>query len=225
MNKEIAVVDYGMGNIHSIDKALKFVASGDNIKVTDKPQDLADADKVVFPGVGAIRDCVAALKSSGLDAAIKQAAKEKPLMAICVGMQALFENNEEDANSHGLGILQGDVKLIKDDGGKAQPQEKSQEEFQERLKVPQIGWNQLNLVDPDHPLYYKIAQNSYFYFVHSYYCLSDDPKIASAKCTYGIEFDAAVLSGNVFATQFHPEKSQDDGLQMLKNFCQWEGCK
>lgn len=209
MSQEIAVVDYGMGNIHSIEKALKFVATADNIKVTDKPQDLINADKVVFPGVGAIRDCITALQTSGLDTAIKQVAQEKPLMAICVGMQALYESNEEYANSRGLGILAGDVKLIQDSS----------------IKVPQIGWNQINLVDPEHPLYYKIAQQSYFYFVHSYYCLSDNPNIASAKCTYGLEFDAAILSDNIFATQFHPEKSQDDGLQMLKNFCQWEGHK
>ena len=214
MSQEIAVVDYGMGNIHSIEKALKFVAAGDNVKVTDKPQDLANADKVVFPGVGAIRDCINALKASGLDNAIKAAAQEKPLMAVCVGMQALFENNEEDTNVSGLGILQGEVKLIQDLAG---------DKFQNKIKVPQIGWNQLNIVDIEHPLYNNIAQQSYFYFVHSYYCAISNNEISSAKCTYGIEFAAAVRSGNIFATQFHPEKSQDDGLQLLKNFCQWGG--
>lgn len=213
MSNKIAVIDYGMGNIHSIDKALRFIAPNDHITVTNEAREIANADKVVFPGVGAIRDCIAALKDSGLDAAIRQASQEKPLMAICVGMQALFENNEEDAGSHGLGILKGDVKLIRENTG----------EQTQMLKVPQIGWNQIDIINTEHPLYHNIPQRSYFYFVHSYYCLSDESTISSAKCSYGIEFDAAVLSNNIFATQFHPEKSQDDGLQMLKNFCQWNG--
>ncbi len=215
MSNTIAVIDYGMGNIHSIDKALRFIAPNDHITVTNEAREIANADKVVFPGVGAIRDCIAALKDSGLDAAIRQASQEKPLMAICVGMQALFENNEEDAGSHGLGILKGDVKLIRENAG-----EQTQTQM---LKVPQIGWNQIDIINTEHPLYHNIPQKSYFYFVHSYYCLSDESAISSAKCSYGIEFDAAVLSNNIFATQFHPEKSQDDGLQMLKNFCQWNG--
>lgn len=215
MSNKIAVIDYGMGNIHSIDKALRFIAPNDHITVTNEAREIANADKVVFPGVGAIRDCIAALKDSGLDAAIRQASQEKPLMAICVGMQALFENNEEDTDSHGLGILKGDVKLIRENTG---------EQIQtQMLKVPQIGWNQIDIINTEHPLYHNIPQRSYFYFVHSYYCLSDESAISSAKCSYGIEFDAAVLSNNIFATQFHPEKSQDDGLQMLKNFCQWNG--
>ena len=216
MKKDVAVVDYGAGNIHSIDKALNYVSPDDNIAVVSDPQAVADADRVVFPGVGAIGDCIAALQEQGLDEAIRKAAQEKPLLAICVGMQALFGANEESGGGLGLSILDGEVKHLpnKTEGG-----------GMERIKVPQMGWNQVMLADKmlSHLLFDKVAQGTRFYFVHSYYCLAEDSRISAAKCNYGLEFDAAVVSGNIFATQFHPEKSHTDGLQLLRNFFQWDG--
>ena len=209
MSREVAVIDYGMGNIHSVDKALKFVSPNDKIRVVHDPQAVANADRVVFPGVGAIRDCISALREKGLDEALRQAVKEKPVLAICVGMQALFGSNEEFRGGEGLGILEGEVKRLPN------------HEDGIPIKVPQIGWNKVHAID--HPLYANIPQGSYFFFVHSYYCQVKENSISAAKSLYGLEFDAAALSGNIFATQFHPEKSHKDGLQLLKNFFNWEG--
>ena len=243
MTQQVAVIDYGMGNIHSIDKALKFVSPQDDIQVVHDAQQIANADRVVFPGVGAIRDCMTALKESGLGDAIRKASQEKPLLAICVGMQALFQENEEHSASQGLGILAGEVKRLHDteesssadglDASKQHKQHKQQGTSTSKLKIPHIGWNNVSFTNSYQDSYQNsyqnsymwsgIEENSYFYFVHSYYCVSKDMEISSAKCHYGVDFDAAVQSGNIFATQFHPEKSHKDGLQLLKNFFQWKG--
>ena len=236
MTQQVAVIDYGMGNIHSIDKALKFVSPQDDIQVVHDAQQIANADRVVFPGVGAIRDCMTALKESGLDNAIKKASQEKPLLAICVGMQALFQENEEHSASQGLGILAGEVKRLHDteesssaDGLDASKQHKQQGTSTPKLKIPHIGWNNVSFQNSssnsyqDSNMWSGIEENSYFYFVHSYYCVSKNNAISAAKCHYGVDFDAAVQDGNIFATQFHPEKSHKDGLQLLKNFFQWKG--
>ena len=235
MTQQVAVIDYGMGNIHSIDKALKFVSPQDDIQVVHEAQQIANADRVVFPGVGAIRDCMTALNESGLDNAIRKASQEKPLLAICVGMQALFQENEEHSASQGLGILAGEVKRLHDteelssadglDASKQREQHKQQGTSTSKLKIPHIGWNNVSFTKSyqDSYMWSGIEENSYFYFVHSYYCVSKDMEISSAKCHYGVDFDAAVQSGNIFATQFHPEKSHKDGLQLLKNFFQWKG--
>lgn len=228
MKQYIAVIDYGMGNIHSIDKALRFVSPGDNIEVVKNPRLVLDADKVVFPGVGAIRDCMIALKNSGLDKAIKQAAKEKPLLGICVGMQALFKENEEHKNTQGLGIISGQVKRLDMDMIKSSSNKLTESNSEEtrinwlnKIKIPHTGWN--NVYFQDSFLWHGIQQNSYFYFVHSYYCVAENPLITSATTDYGVKFDAAILSKNIFATQFHPEKSHKNGLQLLQNFCHWKG--
>ncbi len=234
MTQQVAVIDYGMGNIHSIDKALKFVSPQDDIQVVHDAQQIANADRVVFPGVGAIRDCMAALKESGLDNAIRKASQEKPLLAICVGMQALFQENEEHSASQGLGILAGEVKRLHDteesssaDGLDASKHHKQHEQHEQqgtstsKLKIPHIGWNNVSFLNSY--MWSGIEENSYFYFVHSYYCVSKNNAISAAKCHYGVDFDAAVQDGNIFATQFHPEKSHKDGLQLLKNFFQWKG--
>ncbi len=218
MRQQIVIADYGMGNIHSIDKALRYVAPQSHIMTSQNPADIANADRVVFPGVGAIRDCMQKLRETGMDAAIRQTAKEKPLLAICVGMQALFGENEEDTATRGIGIIAGRVRRLT-------PTDRN-------LKIPHMGWNCVRHSKPKHPdhsespktnMWHGIAQDSRFYFVHSYYCEADDRDLRAGTCVYATEFDAAVQSGYIFAVQFHPEKSHKDGLQLLKNFIRWQG--
>jgi len=200
----IALLDYGMGNLHSAAKALEHV--GATVDITHDPKLIAQADKIVFPGVGAMRDCMAGMHDAGVDDAVKQAAFNKPLLAICVGMQALLQSSEENDGVDCLGIFQGKVKRFPDQAG---------------LKVPHMGWNQVHQADPEHPLWHGIAQDSRFYFVHSYYVQPDDAGLIAATCDYGLDFAAALTRDNLFATQFHPEKSHTAGLQLLKNFVEW----
>jgi len=200
----IALLDYGMGNLHSAAKALEHV--GATVDITHDPKLIAQADKIVFPGVGAMRDCMAGMRDAGVDAAVKQAAFNKPLLAICVGMQALLQSSEENDGVDCLGIFQGKVKRFPDQAG---------------LKVPHMGWNQVHQADPSHPMWHGIAQDSRFYFVHSYYVQPDDAGLIAATCDYGLDFAAALTRDNLFATQFHPEKSHTAGLQLLKNFVEW----
>ena len=207
MRQQIAIVDYGMGNIHSIDKALRHVAPEDEVVTVQDPAAVARADRVVFPGVGAIRDCMAALRAAKLDLAIQKAVHEKPCLAICVGMQALYGANEEDRTTRGLDIIDGEVKRLT-------PQSKD-------LKVPHMGWNIVHYKPS--PLWDGIQQDSRFYFVHSYYCAARDSSMRAAACRYEVEFDAAIAQGNIFAVQFHPEKSHNDGLRFLTNFIHWRG--
>ena len=200
----IALLDYGMGNLHSAAKALEHV--GATVDITHDPKLIAQADKIVFPGVGAMRDCMAGMREAGVDDAVKQAAFNKPLLAICVGMQALLQSSEENDGVDCLGIFQGKVKRFPDQAG---------------LKVPHMGWNQVHQADPEHPLWHGIAQDSRFYFVHSYYVKPDHAGLVAATCDYGLDFAAALTRDNLFATQFHPEKSHTAGLQLLKNFVEW----
>ena len=200
----IALLDYGMGNLHSAAKALEHV--GATVDITHDPKLIAQADKIVFPGVGAMRDCMAGMRDAGVDEAVKQAAFNKPLLAICVGMQALLQSSEENDGVDCLGIFQGKVKRFPDQAG---------------LKVPHMGWNQVHQANPEHQLWQGIAQDSRFYFVHSYYVQPDDAGLIAATCDYGLDFAAALTRDNLFATQFHPEKSHTAGLQLLKNFVEW----
>lgn len=201
----VALLDYGMGNLHSAAKALEFV--GATVDVTNDPQLIARADKIVFPGVGAMRDCMAGMHDAGVDEAVKHAAFNKPVLAICVGMQALMQHAEENGGVDCLGIFAGDVVRFPDQAG---------------LKVPHMGWNQVTQADPSHPMWKDIAQDSRFYFVHSYHVLPADSSIVAATCNYGHDFCAAITRENLFATQFHPEKSHNAGLQLLKNFVTWD---
>ena len=208
----IAVIDYGMGNLHSIAKALQHVGSTCEIHVTAKPEDILAADKVVFPGVGAIRDCMQALRQTGLAEVIREVAKTKPFLGICLGMQALLTDNEENGDTETLDIIPGHVvrfpeSLYDKDGN--------------TLKIPHMGWNQVH--QAQHPLWANIPQDSRFYFVHSYHAKPDNTSVIAGTSDYPNAFACALAHQNLFAVQFHPEKSQSVGLQLLKNFLQWDG--
>ena len=209
---KIAIIDYGMGNLHSVAKALEHVAAGHKIIVTSDPKEVDKADRVLFPGVGAIRDCMAGLKSLGLDAAIARALESRPVFAICVGMQALMGGSEENDGIKCLGVFPGMVRFFGTD---------LKDECGERLKVPHMGWNQVHQT-LDHPMWNKIEQDSRFYFVHSYYCDPQDESVLAGTCEYGSRFAASLHRDNLFAVQFHPEKSSNAGLQLLENFTNWQ---
>jgi len=206
----IAVIDYGMGNLRSVSKALEHVAGGKQIIVTADPTVVAAAERVVFPGQGAMPDCMRELDARGLRPAVLAAAKDKPFLGICIGLQMLFEHSEE-GNVAGLGVFAGEVKRFPDarmvgaDG--------------RRLKVPHMGWNRLQ--QKPHALWAKIADGARFYFVHSYCVQPADSSVVTGTAEYGIPFTCAVGRDNIFAVQFHPEKSAQDGLQLLKNFVEW----
>ena len=209
----IAVIDYGMGNLHSVAKALEHVAPSATVTVTSDSQVVENADRVVFPGVGAIRDCMHEIQRLNIGQVVAKAIQTKPVLAICVGMQALMQTSEENGGIDCLKILPGQVKYFGDS---------LKDTHGNKLKVPHMGWNNVNQ-SQDHPLWHKIQQDSRFYFVHSYYVqMLKNPNVF-ATCDYGIEFAASVQQGNLFAVQFHPEKSADAGLQLLNNFCQWPG--
>ncbi|MFV5313086.1 imidazole glycerol phosphate synthase subunit HisH [Acinetobacter schindleri] len=200
----IALLDYGMGNLHSAAKALEHV--GATVDVTNDTKLIAQADKIVFPGVGAMRDCMYGMHEAGIDDVVRHAVFNKPVLAICVGMQALMQRSEENGGADALGIFEGEVKRFPDVEG---------------LKVPHMGWNQVHQADPGHPMWKDIEQDARFYFVHSFYVEPKDPSIVAATCEYGLEFCTALHKENLFATQFHPEKSHTAGLQLLKNFVEW----
>lgn len=206
----VALLDYGMGNLHSAGKALTAV--GADVSITRDPKVIESADKIVFPGVGAMRDCMAEMQAAGISDAVKKAVFNKPLMAICVGMQALFDNSAENGGVACLGILGGDVKKFQADWKDAN---------NESIKIPHMGWNTITGMDLAHPLWQGIEDNTHFYFVHSFYCQPKDKTIVAATCDYGVNFCASVIQDNLFATQFHPEKSHTAGLQLLKNFVDW----
>lgn len=209
----VAVIDYGMGNLHSVASALSYVAPEQKVIVTADPAVVAAADRVVFPGVGAIRDCMTEIKRLGFDQLLRaQIATGKPVLGICVGMQALMAHSEENGGVDCIDILPGNVRFFG---------ENHQDVAGTHLKVPHMGWNQVH--HNDHPLWADIAQDSRFYFVHSFYILADDASQVAASCTYGLNFHAALAQGNLFAVQFHPEKSHTAGLQLLKNFLHWDG--
>ena len=211
MSSTVAVVDYGMGNLRSVAKALEHVAPQHRIWVTDRAADIVAADRVVVPGQGAMPDCMSELKRRGLHEAVIQAAAQKPFLGICVGLQMLFEHAEE-GNVTGLSILPGHVPRF--------PHEKMLAADGSRLKVPHMGWNEVCPTHA-HPLWSKIADKARFYFVHSYYVAPDEPALTASLTHYGIPFTSAVARDNIFAVQFHPEKSAKDGLQLLANFMSW----
>ena len=201
----IALLDYGMGNLHSAAKALEHV--GATVDVTHDPKLIAQADKIVFPGVGAMRDCMHGMHEAGIDEVVRHAVFNKPVLAICVGMQALMQRSEENGGADALAIFEGEVKHFPNIAG---------------LKVPHMGWNQVHQADPSHPMWKDIEQNARFYFVHSFYVEPQDIDLIAATCDYGLAFCTALHKENLFATQFHPEKSHTAGLQLLKNFVEWK---
>ena len=201
----IAVVDYDAGNVKSVEKAIEKL--GAKHILTSDPAEIAKADAVILPGVGNFGDCVSKLKERGLDASLKEyAASGQPFLGICVGLQLLFDESEESPGVKGLSILPGKIKRFP---GSAD------------LKVPQIGWN--DIVESKGRLLEGINKETYFYFVHSYYLECEDPSIVTSRTEYGITYDSSVEKGNVFATQFHPEKSSDAGLKVLSNFLKIAG--
>ena len=233
---DIAIIDYGMGNLRSVQQALRAVAPDAVIAVTDDPRQVAEAQRVVFPGQGAMPDCMRELDARGLRAAVIEAARTKPFLGICIGLQMLFEKSAE-GDIPGLGILSGEVvrfaSNLRDAHG-------------DKLKVPHMGWNQVNhkaLPHPnplprgegamaastkgespkfdEHPLWHNISQDARFYFVHSYYVQPQDTTLTQATSDYPHPFVCAVARDNLFAVQFHPEKSQSAGLTLLKNFVNW----
>jgi imidazole glycerol-phosphate synthase subunit HisH len=209
---EIAVVDYGMGNLRSVAQALTHVAEGRTVSITSDSAVIADAKYVVFPGQGAMPDCVRELDARGLRNAVLDAAVNKPFLGICIGLQLLFDHSEE-GNVAGLGVFKGGVKRFASGLKDAQGA---------KLKVPHMGWNQVRQ-ESSHPLWEGIAQDARFYFVHSYYVAPDDEAIITGSTEYPTRFTSAVARDNIFAVQFHPEKSQHAGLQLLKNFIHWDG--
>ncbi|MGB0465943.1 MAG: imidazole glycerol phosphate synthase subunit HisH [Pontibacterium sp.] len=210
----VAVIDYGMGNLHSVAKALEHVEPGVEVLVTADPEQVRNADRVILPGVGAIRDCMAEIRRLGVDKEVAEAiASGKPFLGICVGYQALMQSSEENDGVQCLSHFDGHVKFFGDD---------LTETDGERLKVPHMGWNEV-YQQGNHPLWANIDDGSRFYFVHSYYVKVDEADLAAAGCHYGVDFDVAIARDNVFAVQFHPEKSQNVGLQLLKNFLNWDG--
>ncbi len=200
-----AIIDYDAGNIRSVEKAL--LALGEEAAVTDDPEKIAGADRVILPGVGAFGDAMRKIRERELAEVIRAAAEEKPFLGICLGLQLLFEESEESPDTEGLGILKGRIRRFQEGEGR---------------KVPHMGWNSL-AVRPGSRLFGGIPDGSYVYFVHSYYLTACDSGIVAARSDYGGEFDAAVERGNLFACQFHPEKSGGVGLAILRNFIAAEG--
>lgn len=208
----VAIINYGMGNLHSISKALQHVAPEVEVLVTSNAQTILNADRVVFPGVGGMRDCMKALHDLNLVDVIKQAAQTKPFLGICLGMQALLNDSQENGHTDCLGILDGYVVRF------AEPLRDANGEI---LKVPHMGWNQVK--QKPHLLWQNIPDESRFYFVHSYFAQPENDAIVAGTSDYPNSFACALMQQNVFAVQFHPEKSQTVGLQLLANFLQWNG--
>ena len=210
--KTVAIIDYGMGNLHSVSKAVEHVAPDTRVLVTDKADQIRSADRVIFPGVGAIRDCMAEIRRLGIDDLVKEVSADRPLLGICVGMQALMSRSEENGWVDCIDLFPSEVRFfgdnLKDNG--------------ERLKVPHMGWNQVYQT-LDHPLWHNIPDGDRFYFVHSYYAEADGNPDIAGRTRYGVDLAAAVAKDNIFAVQFHPEKSARAGLQLLKNFTNWTG--
>ena len=207
----IALVDYGMGNLHSAAKAVEKVAPDVRVLISQKPEEILAADRVIFPGVGAMRDCMHEIHAMGLDEVVREAARSRPLLGICVGMQAMLQHSDENNGVDCLGLFAGNVEHfasnMTDAAGK--------------LKIPHMGWNQVHQRN-NHPLWANIEQDERFYFVHSYFVKPQDEAIVAADCEYGVKFCAALTRDNVFAVQFHPEKSHKAGLQLLANFANWK---
>ena len=212
----IAVVDYNMGNLRSVTQALQHVApTHTEIKITSNPDEILHADHVVFPGQGAARDCMSELQSRELVDVVMEAAQSKPFLGICMGMQVLLQSSEENDGVDLMDAYQGQVKHFEGVIGR-------HDASGERLKIPQMGWNRIQQTQ-DHPLWKGIESGSRFYFVHSYFSVPEDDTLTAGTTNYGIDYTSAIAKDNVFAIQAHPEKSADDGLQLLRNFTQWDG--
>jgi glutamine amidotransferase len=205
MSQRISIVDYGMGNLRSVQKALAHVAPRDEIAITSDPDVIRRADRVVFPGQGAMPDCMRALNERGLGEAVAESAGAKPFLGLCIGQQMLFERSAE-GDTPGLALLPGYVRALEHAPG---------------LKIPHMGWNEVWQLGP-HALWKGIADGSRFYFVHSYYCEPAQPAHAAASTNYPRGFTSAIARDNIFATQFHPEKSSTAGLALLGNFATWD---
>jgi glutamine amidotransferase len=214
MNRTVAVVDYGMGNLRSVSQAVLHVAqdSGLDVVITSRPEEVYAAERVVLPGQGAMRDCMRELADSGLKDAVLDAAANKPLMGVCVGMQMLLDHSEEQ-DTPGLGLIPGRVKRFQLEG-QIQPDGS-------RYKVPQMGWNRVRQCRA-HPIWAGVPDESWFYFVHSFYAQPLDAHHSAGETEYGLRFTCAVARDNIFATQFHPEKSAALGLALYRNFLLWK---
>jgi imidazole glycerol-phosphate synthase subunit HisH len=210
----VAVVDYGMGNLRSVSQAVLHVAQGCGLEVivTSRPEEVYAAERVVLPGQGAMPDCMRELRDSGLQEAVLHAAAHKPLMGVCVGMQMLLSRSEEGPTD-GLGLIPGEVVRFQLEG-QIQPDGS-------RYKVPQMGWNQVLQARP-HPMWAGVPDGAWFYFVHSFYARPADAAHSTGETEYGVRFTCAVARDNIFATQFHPEKSADHGLALYRNFLSWK---
>lgn len=213
MTISVAIIDYGMGNLHSVASAVAHVSPDSSITITADPQIIAHADKVLFPGVGAMRECMREIRRLGLDTVIPKLVDDgKPVLAICVGMQALMTHSEENDGTDCLNVFPGTVDYFGDD--------LVDSVRHHRLKVPHMGWNTVQQVMA-HPLWQGIPDNSHFYFVHGYFVNIKNQQQVAARCSYHQAFTAAISQGSLFATQFHPEKSDAVGLQLLRNFMTW----
>ena len=214
MTRTLAVVDYGMGNLRSVSQAVLHVAQGSGLDVivTAQPEQVRAAERVVLPGQGAMRDCMRELAESGLQQAVVEAAQTKPLMGVCVGMQMLLEHSEEQ-DTPGLGLIKGRVRRFALEGAR-QPDGS-------RYKVPQMGWNRVRQVQP-HPMWAGVPDEAWFYFVHSFYAEPSEAHHSAGVTDYGAPFTSALARDNIFATQFHPEKSAVDGLKLYRNFLAWK---
>ncbi len=207
------MVDYGMGNLRSVSQAVMHVAQGSGLQavVTSRPEEVRAAERVVLPGQGAMPDCMRELRDSGLLEPVLEAAASKPLFGVCVGMQMLLDRSDEGPTA-GLGLIHGDV-IRFELAGQSQPDGS-------RYKVPQMGWNRV-FQTRAHPLWAEIQDGSYYYFVHSFFARPSDAHHSAGETDYGVRFTAAVARDNIFATQFHPEKSADQGLTLYRNFLHW----
>ncbi len=217
-SKTVAVVDYGMGNLRSVSQAVQAAAAGSGYQViiTAEPDAVLCAERVVLPGQGAMPDCMRELRESGLQAAVLEAAASKPLFGVCIGMQMLLDHSAE-GDTPGLGLIHGEV-LKFELAGQLQPDGS-------RYKVPQMGWNQVwrkQQGTAPHPVWGEVPDGSYFYFVHSFYAKPSDARHSVGETDYGRRFSSAIARDNIFATQFHPEKSADHGLSLYRNFLHWK---
>ena len=210
--KTVAIIDYGMGNLHSVSKAVEHVAPDTRVLVTDNAEQIRSADRVILPGVGAIRDCMAEIRRLGIDELVREVSADRPLLGICVGMQALMSRSEENGWVDCIDLFPSEVRFFGD----------NLTENGERLKVPHMGWNEVHQT-MDHPLWHDIPDGDRFYFVHSYYAEAEGNPDIAGRTRYGVDLAAAVARDNIFAVQFHPEKSAQAGLQLLKNFTNWTG--
>lgn len=213
MNR-VAVIDYGMGNLHSVAKAVEHVGDNLQVSVTADEKTMLNADRIIFPGVGAMRDCMGEIKRLGIDDMLRRLVEDRPVFGICVGMQALMQHSEENGGVDCIGLFEGNVvRFPKDMVG----------EDGDHLKVPHMGWNEVKQIGT-HPMWNNIEDNSRFYFVHSYFVTPTSHDDVVGESAYPETFTAALAKKNVFAVQFHPEKSQTVGLQLYKNFLEWDGC-